>query len=332
MRQRAALLRTFLAGRDVLLLDEPFGSLDALTREAMREWLLGVWEADRKTILLVTHDVEEAVFLSDRVYVMSGRPGRVRADVEIALARPRALELTGRRAVRGASRAAARAASRAGARGSWERRERAAAAGARAGRAPRAAPARGAARRRGRGARAAAARCFGVVLVGAWELYVAISGVRAVDRPGPGRSRARCPRPQRAPSSGGTTLVGDPLGYAIAASSASRSPSRSRARAWSSARSTPGSSLADGADPGDRPGPGPLDRLRHPPALIVIALVTFFPIAVNTIDGLRATDPELVGLLRTLGARPLGSLPRRAAAVARCPTCSAGCASPRRSR
>ncbi|HEX4034391.1 MAG TPA: ABC transporter ATP-binding protein [Solirubrobacteraceae bacterium] len=94
MRQRAALLRTFLAGRDVLLLDEPFGSLDALTREAMREWLLGVWEADRKTILLVTHDVEEAVFLSDRVYVMSGRPGGVRAEVQIALPRPRALELT----------------------------------------------------------------------------------------------------------------------------------------------------------------------------------------------------------------------------------------------
>jgi ABC-type nitrate/sulfonate/bicarbonate transport system ATPase subunit len=94
MRQRAALLRTFLAGRDVLLLDEPFGSLDALTREAMREWLLGVWEADRKTILLVTHDVEEAVFLSDRVYVMSGRPGRVRTTLDVALERPRALEVT----------------------------------------------------------------------------------------------------------------------------------------------------------------------------------------------------------------------------------------------
>jgi ABC-type nitrate/sulfonate/bicarbonate transport system ATPase subunit len=94
MRQRAALLRTFLAGRDVLLLDEPFGALDALTREAMREWLLGVWEADRKTILLVTHDVEEAVFLSDRVHVMSGRPGRMRTAVEVALARPRALEVT----------------------------------------------------------------------------------------------------------------------------------------------------------------------------------------------------------------------------------------------
>jgi ABC-type nitrate/sulfonate/bicarbonate transport system ATPase subunit len=94
MRQRAALLRTFLAGRDVLVLDEPFGALDALTREAMREWLLGVWEADRKTILLVTHDVEEAVFLSDRVYVMSGRPGRVRTEVEVSLPRPRTLELT----------------------------------------------------------------------------------------------------------------------------------------------------------------------------------------------------------------------------------------------
>jgi len=94
MRQRAALLRTFLAGRDVLLLDEPFGALDALTREVMHEWLLGVWEADRKTILLVTHDVSEAVFLSDRVYVMSGRPGRVQDVVSVGLPRPRALELT----------------------------------------------------------------------------------------------------------------------------------------------------------------------------------------------------------------------------------------------
>ncbi|HEX2702066.1 MAG TPA: ATP-binding cassette domain-containing protein, partial [Solirubrobacteraceae bacterium] len=94
MRQRAALLRTFLAGRDVLLLDEPLGALDALTREEMREWLLEVWESDRKTILLVTHDVEEAVFLSDRVYVMSGRPGRIRAIVDVQLPRPRTPELT----------------------------------------------------------------------------------------------------------------------------------------------------------------------------------------------------------------------------------------------
>jgi ABC-type nitrate/sulfonate/bicarbonate transport system ATPase subunit len=93
MRQRAALLRTFLAGRDVLLLDEPLGALDALSREEMREWLLEIWESDRKTILLVTHDVEEAVFLSDRVYVMSGRPGRIRETVDVALRRPRLAEL-----------------------------------------------------------------------------------------------------------------------------------------------------------------------------------------------------------------------------------------------
>jgi len=94
MRQRAALLRTFLAGRDVMLLDEPFGALDALTRQGMQAWLLEIWEADRKTILFVTHDVEEAVRLADRVYVMSGRPGRMRMCVEVALPRPRGLEVT----------------------------------------------------------------------------------------------------------------------------------------------------------------------------------------------------------------------------------------------
>ncbi len=89
MRQRAALLRTFLADREVMLLDEPFGALDALTRQTMQAWLLRIWESDRKTVLFVTHDVEEAVFLSDRVYVLSGRPGRVILDVEIDLPRPR---------------------------------------------------------------------------------------------------------------------------------------------------------------------------------------------------------------------------------------------------
>ena len=93
MRQRAALLRTFLAGRDLILLDEPFGALDALTRRSMQSWLLRVWQADRKTILLVTHDVEEAVYLSDRVYVMSGPPGRMLDQVPIELPRPRGLEV-----------------------------------------------------------------------------------------------------------------------------------------------------------------------------------------------------------------------------------------------
>jgi ABC-type nitrate/sulfonate/bicarbonate transport system ATPase subunit len=95
MRQRAALLRTFLAGRDLMLLDEPFGALDALTRQAMQAWLLDIWQTDRKTILFITHDVEEAVYLSDRVYVMSGRPGRMQLCVNVDIPRPRALEMTG---------------------------------------------------------------------------------------------------------------------------------------------------------------------------------------------------------------------------------------------
>ncbi len=93
MRQRAALLRTFLAGRELMLLDEPFGALDALTRQTMQEWLLDVWAADRKTILFITHDVEEAVYLSDRVYVMSGRPGSVQMCLDIDLPRPRGFEV-----------------------------------------------------------------------------------------------------------------------------------------------------------------------------------------------------------------------------------------------
>ncbi len=93
MRQRAALLRTFLCHRDVLLLDEPFGALDALTRAEMQSWLLEVWERFRHTILFVTHDVEEAVFLSDRVYVLTPRPARVSLELPIPLSRPRRRDL-----------------------------------------------------------------------------------------------------------------------------------------------------------------------------------------------------------------------------------------------
>lgn len=93
MKQRAALLRTFLLHREVLLLDEPFGALDALTRARLQIWLMGIWERFRKTILFVTHDVEEAVFLSDRVYLMSPRPGAIRFQVQIPLPRPRSREL-----------------------------------------------------------------------------------------------------------------------------------------------------------------------------------------------------------------------------------------------
>jgi NitT/TauT family transport system ATP-binding protein len=85
MRQRVAFLRTLLAGKDVLLLDEPFGALDSLTRAQLQGWLRDVLDHERRTVLLVTHDVEEALLLSDRVVVLSPRPGRVVAEVAVAL-------------------------------------------------------------------------------------------------------------------------------------------------------------------------------------------------------------------------------------------------------
>lgn len=89
MRQRAALMRTLLCDREFLLLDEPFGALDALTRSIMQEWLLGIWESDHRTIVFITHDIEEAVFLSDRVLLMSAHPGHVKTELVIDLGRPR---------------------------------------------------------------------------------------------------------------------------------------------------------------------------------------------------------------------------------------------------
>lgn len=91
MRQRAAFLRTVLMQRPVMLLDEPFGALDSITRSDMQQWLLEVWQEVGTTVLFITHDVSEAVFLSDRVYVMSARPGRIVSEVEIDLPRPRTL-------------------------------------------------------------------------------------------------------------------------------------------------------------------------------------------------------------------------------------------------
>ena len=89
MRQRAAFLRTMLLDQDVVLLDEPFGALDALTRVQMQEWLLDLWSALGKTIVLVTHDVDEAILLSDRVYVLTTRPGQVNMILDVDLRRPR---------------------------------------------------------------------------------------------------------------------------------------------------------------------------------------------------------------------------------------------------
>ncbi|MDQ3657569.1 MAG: ABC transporter ATP-binding protein [Chloroflexota bacterium] len=89
MRQRVAFLRTMLADRPLLLLDEPFGALDALNRVAMQAWLLDLWEAERRSVLLVTHDIDEAIFLADRVIVLSSRPGTITHTETISLVRPR---------------------------------------------------------------------------------------------------------------------------------------------------------------------------------------------------------------------------------------------------
>src|SRR3954452_10041248 len=89
MRQRVAFLRTLLAGAPVLCLDEPFGALDAISRAEMQAWLAGALARDPRTVLLVTHDVEEAVVLADRVVVLSPRPGRVVAELEVTMPRPR---------------------------------------------------------------------------------------------------------------------------------------------------------------------------------------------------------------------------------------------------
>jgi ABC-type nitrate/sulfonate/bicarbonate transport system ATPase subunit len=89
MRQRVAFLRTLLSGKPVLCLDEPFGALDAITRAEMQEWLAATLAREPRTVLMVTHDVEEAILLADRVVVLSARPGRVVDELEIALDRPR---------------------------------------------------------------------------------------------------------------------------------------------------------------------------------------------------------------------------------------------------
>ncbi len=89
MKQRGALLRTFLIDSDLMLLDEPFGALDAITRMEMQEWILKVWRKHNHSILFITHDIDEALFLSDRIYVMTGRPGSIRLEVVVDEKRPR---------------------------------------------------------------------------------------------------------------------------------------------------------------------------------------------------------------------------------------------------
>jgi NitT/TauT family transport system ATP-binding protein len=93
MKQRVAIARTLSYKPKVMLMDEPFGALDALTRVQMQELLTAIWEKHKLTVVFVTHDVEEAVFLSDRVMVMRSNPGRIKATYSIDLARPRSRDV-----------------------------------------------------------------------------------------------------------------------------------------------------------------------------------------------------------------------------------------------
>ena len=93
MPPSVALARVLAFDPEVLLMDEPFGALDAQTREAMQEELTRLWERSGKTIVFVTHDIDEAVYLGDRVVVLTARPGRIREEIRIDLPRPRALEI-----------------------------------------------------------------------------------------------------------------------------------------------------------------------------------------------------------------------------------------------
>ena len=91
MQQRTAIARALANGPRILLMDEPFGALDHQTRELMQELLLGIWEAEKKTVLFVTHDIDEAVFMGSRVVVMSARPGRIKLDRPVPIAASAAL-------------------------------------------------------------------------------------------------------------------------------------------------------------------------------------------------------------------------------------------------
>ena len=93
MKQRVAIARALANDPDVLLMDEPFGALDSQTRNAMQRLLLRVWDHTKKTVLFVTHDIDEAILLADRVLVMSGRPGQIKKEIKVTIPRPRSMDL-----------------------------------------------------------------------------------------------------------------------------------------------------------------------------------------------------------------------------------------------
>ncbi|MEE1139522.1 MAG: ABC transporter ATP-binding protein [Acutalibacteraceae bacterium] len=94
MRQRAAFLRTYLSSKGVVLLDEPFSALDTITKNAVHQWYLGIMKEIRISTLFITHDIDEAILLSDRICILSGKPGRITGEIKVDLPKPRTKELT----------------------------------------------------------------------------------------------------------------------------------------------------------------------------------------------------------------------------------------------
>lgn len=89
MRQRVAFIRSLLSPQRLMLLDEPFGALDELTRLDMQDWLLKMWETDRRSVLFITHSIEEALYMSDRILILSNKPARIIKEIDVPFERPR---------------------------------------------------------------------------------------------------------------------------------------------------------------------------------------------------------------------------------------------------
>ena len=276
MRQRVAFLRTLLAGRPVLCLDEPFGALDALTRVQMQQWLAGALQREPRTVLLVTHDVEEAALLADRIVLLSARPGRVVATLEVPLPRPRQrTDLAGRRAARAGAR------------------------GARGGRA------RGRAHAAGRaGLSPMPAAALVLAALAAWEAIVRLGVVDQLLLPAPTQvldalwtDRALLGEDLAVTLS--EVLLGLAVAIAVGAALAIGMHLSSLMRKTLRP-------LVIGSQAVPVPVIAPLFILvlgfGLVPKVLMVALVCFFPVTINLYDGLRDVDPDARKLLRSLDA------------------------------
>ena len=296
MRQRVSFLRTLMAEKDVLLLDEPFGALDSITRAQMQEWLVGALDEVPRTVLLVTHDVEEALLLTSRVVVLSARPGRVVRTFDTTFTRaadpprdglPAGLRGAARRGPRGARvlRAAAPARRRTG----------------------------GALRATGRWCRRALfeygpAVLLLAALIGLWELLIRWLNTPEYLLPAPSAvARNMYDEWGLLSSNLWTTVEEVILGFLIAVAAGlllaivlhlSGILRRAVYPLLIASQTVPVVVLA--------PILVILLGYNIKPKLVIVALICFFPIVVNGVDGLRSVDPEFPRMMRTLDASRLG--------------------------